>query len=259
MTEAAGEAGAALAAIITLSMLVLLLIVVLMLVVRRRRRGREPEGPPPGPRRTGLPAHPNASSPVDEAFGQPPAVPITQPITTPALPRVMPPSFDDLLDTTDSAVSDRIDADSDADDAPGPKPFERKRTGITASYEPLIVGTSAGEARRHRPRWVIEFADGSTLPLEADAVIGRRPQALNGAQPLALPDPSRTLSQTHARLQLTEDGWQVEDLGSTNGVVIVRGDGATQKIEPHDPTPFDGRLLLGTLEVRVRRAGAADA
>ncbi len=67
--------------------------------------------------------------------------------------------------------------------------------------------------------------------------IGRRPD-------LELPLPDRALSALHARLVCVEGGWQIEDLGSTNG---TRVDG--QRLSPEAPRPLvpGTRVALGQL------------
>lgn len=64
----------------------------------------------------------------------------------------------------------------------------------------------------------LEFPDGT-----AEIRIGRRPD-------LELPLPDRALSAVHARLVRGDEGWQIEDLGSTNG---TRLDG--ERLTPNVP------------------------
>lgn len=104
--------------------------------------------------------------------------------------------------------------------------------------------------------WSLVLPDGSLLELAPDTIVGRRPEASEpyvDAQTLAIPDPTRTLSKTHARFRLVSDAWVVEDLHSTNGVVLLNPDGTERELVPGQPAPAGDRLLLGTLEVRLRR------
>ncbi len=100
--------------------------------------------------------------------------------------------------------------------------------------------------------WELVLPDGSTIPLAQDNVIGRRPEAAPGAHPIVIPDPTRTLSKTHVRLRLSGEIWVVEDLGSTNGVVLVHDDGSEQQLEAHRPVVAARRMLFGTLPVLLR-------
>ncbi|HXT99209.1 MAG TPA: FHA domain-containing protein [Polyangia bacterium] len=76
-------------------------------------------------------------------------------------------------------------------------------------------GPAAQRGSIDRP---LEFPDGT-----AEIRIGRRPD-------LELPLPDRALSAMHARLVRVEEGWQIEDLGSTNG---TRLDG--ERLTPNAP------------------------
>lgn len=145
-----------------------------------------------------------------------------------------------------------------ADPAATPRSAVRKPTGITASYDlPLVqeedLDRTVVVPRALRAGWVIELPDGGTLPLEPDTVLGRRPEGRDGAHSLEIPDPTRTLSKTHARLRWDGERWIVEDLGSTNGVVLLRDDGREEELAANRPTPAGSRLLLGRLEIRIRR------
>lgn len=77
------------------------------------------------------------------------------------------------------------------------------------------------------PAWVLVVDGGTEFPLNARNVIGRKPvpsQRDQGAHTIKLVDPERTLSKTHARLELEQDELWVTDLGSTNGTFIVVAD-----------------------------------
>ena len=71
--------------------------------------------------------------------------------------------------------------------------------------------------------WGLTTEHGDYIPLLSDVVVvGRKPVATPDATPLPIPDPTRTLSKTHARLcrDAASDTWAIEDLGSTNGVTM---------------------------------------
>jgi pSer/pThr/pTyr-binding forkhead associated (FHA) protein len=92
-------------------------------------------------------------------------------------------------------------------------------------------GAPPGEAPDPAARSV-DFPDET-----AEIRIGRRPD-------LELPLPDRALSALHARLVRGEGGWQVEDLGSTNG---TRVDG--DRLAPGTPRPLasGARVALGQI------------
>ncbi|HLK93677.1 MAG TPA: FHA domain-containing protein [Polyangia bacterium] len=82
------------------------------------------------------------------------------------------------------------------------------------------------------PERTLDFPDERT-----EIRIGRRPD-------LELPLPDRALSAVHARLVREGGGWQIEDLGSTNG---TRVDG--QRLPPEAPRPLapGARVALGQI------------
>ncbi|WP_223165184.1 FHA domain-containing protein [Leucobacter denitrificans] len=103
--------------------------------------------------------------------------------------------------------------------------------------------------------WVIELPDGRELDLPGDdVVIGRRPTAVGESDVLVVPDPTRTLSKSHARLRRTSDAWTIEDLNSTNGVFVFDDAGVQIEVEPGTQRLASEHLIVGTLEVRLRRA-----
>lgn len=112
-------------------------------------------------------------------------------------------------------------------------------------------------ARRRRPTWKLTAA-GRTVALVADVVIlGRQPApdpAFPRAQLVVVDDRTRTVSKTHARLELKGDGWHVTDLHSTNGVLIPTLMGTEEEIGPGSPVPAGDRFRLGDAQVTLARA-----
>lgn len=106
--------------------------------------------------------------------------------------------------------------------------------------------------RESRVTGHLVLPDGEALPLYRDNVVGRRPESVPGVHAVVIPDPTRTLSKTHARLSHDGDGWVVEDLDSTNGVVLLHDDGREQELDPRQPVIATPRMLLGTLEIEIR-------
>ncbi|CAN5919892.1 DUF3662 and FHA domain-containing protein [soil metagenome] len=75
--------------------------------------------------------------------------------------------------------------------------------------------TAAPTARASAARASLELVDqaGQVIPLASQAIIGRMPGC-----DVQLDDPS--VSRRHARISKASNGWLVEDLGSTNGVMV---------------------------------------
>ena len=124
---------------------------------------------------------------------------------------------------------------------------------LDESFEETIV------AVRRRTVWTLVPTLGAPIPLTADVVIiGRRPHRepdYGDAQLVAIPDETRTVSKTHARMELTAEGWTIVDLDSTNGVVLIGEDGAEKDAPPGYPEPLTARFLLGDAEFGLRREG----
>jgi hypothetical protein len=115
-------------------------------------------------------------------------------------------------------------------------------------------------ARRKRTPWTLIGPDGARIPLTGDTVIlGRRPSpdpAHPDAQLVPLDDDTRTVSKTHALLELREDHWFITDLDSTNGVLFTTLLGTEVAATPGEPTEAGERFLLGDAEVSLSRSDA---
>ena len=109
-------------------------------------------------------------------------------------------------------------------------------------------GTSA------RPVWRLLLPGGRAIPLTRAVLLGRNPSRgahAGDAEPIALDDPTSTVSKTHALLVVDGDTLTVTDLNSTNGVVV-----AGTRAVPGEPAvvPDGADLLLGDLSIRVELA-----
>ncbi len=84
-------------------------------------------------------------------------------------------------------------------------------------------------ARRKKPSyWTITLPNGDVELVTDRVVIGRHPEympALPTARLIAVSDPSRSVSKNHACFSLYRGDLVVEDLGSTNGIIVTRPDG----------------------------------
>ena len=91
---------------------------------------------------------------------------------------------------------------------------------------------------------------GAPIAVTSDAlIIGRRPSAdpdFPDAQLVPISDETRTMSKTHARLELLGDEWVIVDLDSTNGVVLFRDDGAETEATPGVPSASASGSSSGT-------------
>lgn len=120
-------------------------------------------------------------------------------------------------------------------------------------YEATIVVD-----RRPRIDWRLVLDDGTVLRLAGTSVaLGRNPTAGPADdQVLPVPDSTRTLSKTHARLALADGRWTITDLGSTNGVLVDEG-GEERLLDAGVAVPAEGRFVLGRVGMRIEIAGAS--
>ena len=100
--------------------------------------------------------------------------------------------------------------------------------------------------------WRLIADDGFTVALTGStAVLGRKPGEVDGTQAISIPDTTKTLSKTHARLELADGAWTVIDLDSTNGVIVVAADGTEDLLEKGGSGVILDRFVLGKVGLRV--------
>jgi pSer/pThr/pTyr-binding forkhead associated (FHA) protein len=179
-------------------------------------------------------------------------------------------------------LSEAVSAVAGAPDAGSPR---SARTSVSALYaQPEIPAELAGPAaaapadeddaddddldaldrtviaKRRRIPWALIPPGGSPIDLSSDVVIlGRRPTAdpaRPGAQLISIADETRTVSKTHARLELRDDTWYVTDLDSTNGVLFATLMGTEVEAQPGQEIEAGERFFLGDAEVRLTRSDA---
>jgi len=112
-------------------------------------------------------------------------------------------------------------------------------------------------APRRRIDWTLIPPNGAPIRLTSPVlIVGRRPAsdpAYPQAQLIEISDETRTVSKTHARLELAAGAWSITDLGSTNGVVLVGDEGTEIDLPAGAPRPAGERFLLGDAELRLTR------
>lgn len=116
-------------------------------------------------------------------------------------------------------------------------------------------------AARRKTAWMLIPPLGAPIPVYSHVlIVGRRPNvdpAFPKAQLVPITDETRTMSKTHARLELNGDGWTIVDLDSTNGVLLLHPDGTEVDLESGRPAPATELFLLGDAEVRLTREPGA--
>ncbi|MBD7958263.1 FHA domain-containing protein [Microbacterium sp. Sa4CUA7] len=209
---------------------------------REAARAADPEAPQPAP------AVPLRTAPVDidPAF---PAV-TRAPAGPPRSAAALDPEFP--LDT-----ADEVSAVAGAPVAGAPRSALDSVAGADAPADDDVFPDHTVVARRRRVPWMLQPAAGSPIDLRSDVVIvGRQPAAdpaYRTAQLVAVVDDTRTVSKTHARLELRGDRWIVTDLGSTNGVMLPTLMGTEIEAEAGAELAPGERFLLGDAAFRLLR------
>lgn len=105
--------------------------------------------------------------------------------------------------------------------------------------------------------WVADLADGQRIVIGGAVVFGRAPSA-SRAHPdavlVAVNDPARSVSKTHAMIELTPDGLALTDLHSTNGVRVRTRERSFEATAGRAVTVGEGdSISLGDFAVTIAR------
>ena len=225
--------------------------------------------PPPAPP---TPAAPIAAPPIPSAATPAPATPapVTPAPVTPA-PATPPTAFPTLPTAeTDPAPAPAIapatppatNVVHDNEHTVAPSAVPRPAAGLVPAdlapddldddFEDTVI------VNRREELWVL-------TPAGADPIRVTRPVALLGRNPsvsaehpdaqlIRLTDPARTVSKTHARIELVSGDWLIIDLASTNGVYLAgEGDAADVELEANVPSTLTPGFRLGELSFRLER------
>ena len=218
------------------------------------------------------PVIPVEPAPVDETFVKPAPVdpaPVEAPPVEPAAaaPAPVDPVFVEPVPTAAAPAA----AEPTAPDlTTPPEPVEPEPVAPAPPVvAPVLVTAAAASVpedddddeldrtvvvdRRPVVPWTLHTDDGFSVALTGSAVVlGRNPSSTEtGVQAVAVPDTTRTLSKTHARLDLADGEWTVTDLNSTNGVIVVGTDDAENLIAVGEATPLTARFVLGKVGMRL--------
>ncbi len=188
--------------------------------------------PAPAPTATAEPA-PDSLPPPD-----PLPAPIAAPVFAPAPKPAVPAATPEAAPATSTATQG---------ETPGTATPELVTEPATAPVTP--------QSTPRKERWALRLPNGDEFELFGDSIhIGRNPK---GDNPLIIPDETRTVSKTHARLVQHElTGWLIEDLGSTNGIVLYK-DGKPERIAvPGKQEYATDKMRFGSLEVELVRVGS---
>lgn len=189
-----------------------------------------------------------APSPAARAAAPPP--PIVPPAATPIVPPAATPAA--------TPVAPPVVAPVVPPEASAPRPATPAPLPVAAeAAEPVDVDATRMAAPRRAATWNLILPDGSAHLLSATAVVGRAPDAAaHGAETaVSVGADQKSVSKSHALIELVSGGLRVRDLGSVNGVVVVRTDGSEVEATADqwvDLTDGD-ELELGEVVIVVRR------
>jgi len=194
-----------------------------------------PGFPPPAPP---APAAASPAGPPPPTFAAPPAFAAPPPApSVPAPPAPAAPSFAAPVPVTPVQ-------------APAP-PVSLEPAEEVATDE---IGEHTVVVARRSKSWVLTTDDGQRVRLtQAVALLGRNPtpdRSYPEAQLVSLNDTAKTVSKTHARIELSDGAWRVTDLDSTNGVVLLDGSDETE-LQSGTSALLTERFLLGELPVLI--------
>ncbi|GAA4480782.1 DUF5684 domain-containing protein [Microbacterium panaciterrae] len=149
------------------------------------------------------------------------------------------------------ALIDAVPVESTA--APAPVP----QAPAPAAPAPIPIPAPAAPAPAAAERWLLVLDDGMRIPLTGTGIVlGRAPVGGGTDQLVRVPDATRTLSKTHARLDRDGAGWLLTDLNSTNGVRLFARDGGETVLAAGVAAVVHGRILLGDVGMLIILDGA---
>ena len=114
-------------------------------------------------------------------------------------------------------------------------------------------------ARRSKPQyWTLTLPNGIVELVTGRIVIGRQPEfmpSLPSARLIPVPDPTRSVSKNHACFSISGANLVVEDLGSTNGIIVTRPDGHEHDIGVRGRAELEAgaKVELGDVVLTVGR------
>ncbi|WP_022886510.1 FHA domain-containing protein [Glaciibacter superstes] len=104
--------------------------------------------------------------------------------------------------------------------------------------------------------WRLAFADGQSIEATGSLILGRDPATVPARQHARLvpvTDQAKSVSKTHAIIDLEGGELSVTDLHSTNGVIVIEADGTETDLEPggRATVRHGSRLLLGEFRIDI--------
>jgi pSer/pThr/pTyr-binding forkhead associated (FHA) protein len=138
----------------------------------------------------------------------------------------------------------------------GTHKFAREAAPTAASVQPPAFFPAPLGAQPRAVSLTLERSDGTRHVISSAAVLGRNPAASGDwshATAIAVPDPEKSISKTHAAVAVSAQGSTIVDLNSTNGTFIVKPDGSEFEIDPGQSASLTAgdTVMLGKVMLRV--------
>lgn len=208
--------------------------------------------PPPPPRAGSIPPPPPAGTAV------PPPPASGAPLPPPAAPAAPPPPALPVPST--GLVTGIPGRPSSAATAPPPPPPIAGLAPIAAQMfveDNDLDATRLSQSGVTLKPWVLHFSDGRSVTVGPDVVIGRDPVASDGRRAVPVTDSHKSVSKTHAVLEVRDGMLWVTDLHSTNGTSVTNAVGEATSCPPGVAMPVgDGwTVSAGEFSLTARLEG----
>jgi hypothetical protein len=132
-------------------------------------------------------------------------------------------------------------------------------TGSRQSSTDFDEHTTVSSRRQRLQNWTLTLPGGAVELVTGSIIVGRSPEfspALPSARLVPVPDPTRSVSKNHAVFRVSDGVLGVQDLGSTNGIIVTGADGREIDLGvggSHDLEP-GARVELGDVVLTVGRS-----
>lgn len=158
-------------------------------------------------------------------------------------------------DSADFEMVNAVPSGETAPSAAGAPITEPSAVVEPATRENVDEETRISPSRHENTSWRLALPDGKELLLERTALVGRDPSwgsRWPDAVLLTLDDSARSISKTHAALEITPSGQlHVHDLNSTNGVFLQHPGAEEIVVVPGTPELVEPGSVLGFGEFAV--------
>lgn len=188
-----------------------------------------PPPPPPAPQVGSIPPPPAPPAPPPLTAVPPPAAASVPIVASAPIAPARPPAAGLV-----SGIPGRAPA------APPPMPGGLAPQAAQLFVEDDDLGATRAVVVSGIHTWVVTLPDGRNLPLSAPLVFGRAPVAPDSAptaHAVPIVDPRKSLSKTHAVIELRDGLLWVTDLHSTNGTTVTNAIGEATACPPGIPMP----------------------